>query len=259
MLPFIKQLVKFAIFAIKDKPVEEGGRTLHFVDDRLLKTPPVAVMQVKKEIEYMAALAGENLAASFKAMAGNATDYSAEISEKEGAIDFTNQALTKYLIKLSPLVSRSDERKIGAYFHVLNDLERIGDHADNFCEIGVQMQEKGLEFSDTAKTEIQEMQSRVLRMFEIAAEAFEGLEKDKLGELTELENQVDGLKKELSARHYARLADGACKVEHSPYFTSIVAGLERVADHLVNFGYSVLNPTGSQSEARKDHLVEENH
>lgn len=256
LLPFIKELVRFACFVVKDKPVEESGRTLHFVDERFLKTPPIAVMQVKKEIEYMAMLAGQNLADSFKAMEAVASDYSAAITEKEADIDFINHSLTKYLIKLSPLVSGKDERKIGAYFHVLNDLERIGDHADNFCEIGIQMQEKGLEFSDTAKEEIKQMQACVLRMFEIASEAFEGLEKDHLGELTQLENQVDGFKKELSAAHYARLAEGRCKVEHSPYFTSIIAGLERVADHLVNFGYSVLNPTGSQSEARREHMVE---
>ena len=137
------------------------------------------------------------------------------------------------------------------------DYERIGDHADNFCEIGLQMQDKGLEFSDTAKAEIKQMQGCVLQMFEIATEVFEGRSKARLNELTALENQVDGLKKELSARHYARLAEGKCKVEHSPYFSSIIAGLERVADHLVNFGYSILNPTGSQSEARREHLVEE--
>ena len=66
--------------------------------------------------------------------------------------------------------------------------------------------------------------------------------------LTELQNEVDGLKKELSARHYARLTEGACKVELSPYFSSVVAGLERVADHLVNVGFSILNPTGTESE-----------
>lgn len=257
LLPFIKQLVKLATCVIKDKQVEEGGRSLHFVDERLLKTPAVAVMQVKKEIEYMAVLASENLASSFKAMEERASEYAPEIADKEGDIDFINHSLTKYLIKLSPSVNRSDERKIGAYFHVLNDLERIGDHADNFCEIGLQMQDKGLEFSDMAKAEIKQMQDCVLRMFEIASEAFDGRSKERLGELTALENQVDGLKKELSARHYARLAEGKCKVEHSPYFSSIIAGLERVADHLVNFGYSILNPTGSQSEARRDHLVEE--
>ncbi len=249
LLPFIKQFVKFATFAIKDREEAAEGESLRYVDELLLKTPSVAMMQVKKEIEYMAALANENIRNSIHSMEGSATAYAEGISKNEGSIDYINKALTKYLIKLSALVDEHEERKIGAYFHVLNDLERIGDHADNFCEIALQMQGSGLEFSADAKAELTEMSGKVLRMFEIASEAFEGTETERLGELTALENEVDGLKRELSARHYARLADGVCKVEHSPYFTSIVAGLERVADHLVNVGYSVLNPTGSQSES----------
>ncbi len=251
LLPFVGQLVKLSEKVIKDKPASEGTMSLRFVDDLLLKTPAVAMMQVKKEIEYMAQLASKNITDSFEAMEGNASALAPSVSENEGIIDFTNKEVTKYLIKLSALVDEHEERKIGAYFHVLNDLERIGDHADNFCEIGVQMQEAGLEFSDEAKAEIKEMSGKVLTMFEIASEAFEAGQKGRLGELTALENEVDGLKKELSARHYARLAEGKCKVEHSPYFSSIVAGLERVADHLVNVGYSILNPTGSQSEAKQ--------
>ncbi len=249
LLPFIKPLVRFANFVVKDKKVEEG-MVLRFVDDRFLKTPFIAMVQVKKEIDYMATLARENVISSFQAMEGGAKELAPAISAKEETINFTNKALTKYIIKLSSLVDGREERKIGAYFHVLNDLERIGDHADNFCEIGVQMQEEGLDFSEEAKIELKEMEDKVLRMFEIATEAFEDNNASNLGELTKLENEVDNLKRELSARHYARLADGKCKIEHSPYFSSIVAGLERVADHLVNVGYSILNPTGSQSEVR---------
>ncbi len=251
LLPFVKQLVKLANIVIKDKEMEGENMTLRFVDERFLKTPSIAMMQVKKEIEYMAELASKNILASVQAMEGNAQAYAPDIAKGEQVIDFTNNALTKYLIKLSALVDEHEERKIGAYFHVLNDLERIGDHADNFCEIGVQMQKEGLEFSEQAKAELKGMSDKVLRMFEIASEAFDGSETQNLGELTALENEVDGLKRELSARHYSRLAEGVCKVEHSPYFSSIVAGLERVADHLVNVGYSVLNPTGSQSEAKR--------
>ncbi len=247
LLPFIKRLVQFATFAIKDKKAEGETRTLRYVDERLLKTPAIAMMQVKKEIEYMAGLAQANIENAFHAMGENAESYAPAIGEREESIDFTNKTLTKYLIKLSSLVDERDERHVGSYFHVLNDLERIGDHADNFCEIGLEMQKNGLQFSDEAQAELVEMQEKVLRMFALAAAAFEGEKTEGLDELTKLENQVDGLKKELSARHYARLTEGKCNVEHSPYFTSIVAGLERVADHLVNVGYSVLNPTGSQS------------
>ena len=100
------------------------------------------------------------------------------------------------------------------------------------------------------------MSDTVLRMFELAETAFNGGEKECLAELTKCENTVDGLKRDLSAQHYARLAEGNCKIELSPYFTSTIVGLERVADHLVNVGYSILNPTGSQSEAKRAKQVE---
>ncbi len=247
LLPFIKYLVKFATVVIKDKQVKTVQKTLRYVDERFLKTPAIAMMQVKKEIEFMGQLAKENIMKSFEAMCGSAESHVEFIADNEETINFTNLAVTKYLIKLSALVDEHEERRIGSYFHVLNDLERIGDHADNFCEIGLEMQTKGLEFSDMAKAELDSIKVKVVRMFEIASHAFESGETNKLGELTKLENQVDNLKKEISARHYARLADGKCDMDHSPYFTSIVADLERVADHLVNVGYSVLNPTGSQS------------
>ena len=252
LLPFVKQLVAAATRVIPDKKTEgEATRQLKYVDDRLLKTPPVALMQVKKEVEYMAALAKANLEKSVGAMRENAEGYAKEILETEKTINFTNHAVTRYLIKLSALVDAKNEREIGAYFHVLNDLERIGDHAENFYEIGAQMQERGLEFSDNAQQELSVMSDRVLQMFALATEAFDKLDKNRLAELTVLENEVDKMKRELSARHFARLAEGNCKVELSPYFSSVVSGLERVADHLVNVGYSIVNPTGSQSEAKK--------
>ncbi len=250
LLPFVKQLVQFSMLVIKDKKAESDKKQLRYVDELLLKTPPVAVMQVKKEVEYMVDLARKNLEKSFLAMAGDAEQYTAEIKEREGIINFTNNALTKYLIKLSPLVDAAQERKIGSYFHVLNDVERIGDHAENFYEIGLEMQQKGLNFSETAAKELSDMQSKVLRMFELSAETFDDADTDRLQALTALENQVDDLKRELSANHYARLAEGNCKSEHSPYFTSTVSGLERVADHLINVGYSILDPTGSQKASK---------
>ena len=255
LLPFIKQLVQFAKFVIPDKPKAEETRQFKFVDDRFLKTPPIAMMQVKKEIEYMISLAKENIENSFEAIFTGSDKNGKEIYEKESVIDFTNHGLSKYLIKLSPLVSAGDEKVIGSYFHVLNDVERIGDHAENFHEMGVQMENESLRFSETALGEIKMMKEKISRMFEIASEAFESSDGAHLNALTALENEVDEMKRTLTASHFTRLAEGNCKVELSAYFSSTVAGLERVADHLVNVGYSILNPTGSQSEARKSELI----
>jgi phosphate:Na+ symporter len=247
LLPFIKYFVKFAETVVKDKKSADEQRKLKYVDDLLLKTPPIALMQTKKEIEYMISLAKENLVLSKDVIFTGDKELSLAIAENEKIIDFTNKALTKFLIKLSPLVSSGDERVLGSYFHVLNDVERIGDHAENFYEIGQQMKDEELNFSDIAKAEISNMFDEVLKMFDVAIDVFNNLAIGRLNELGEKENVVDGLKKSLNHGHVQRLATGCCKTELSAYFFSTVSGLERVADHLINVGYSTINPTGSQN------------
>ena len=246
LLPFVKHLVKYSCTVIKDKTVSAESFSFKFVDDRLLSTPPVALMQVKKEIDYMVSLVEENIKLSFISMDNCTGEHGEKIAKNEAIIDFTNSELTKYLIKLSANVEASDEKQIGSYFHVLNDLERIGDHAENFYEIGVEMSNKNISFSDLAQADINNMRDAVIMMFDISKDAFENSHKERLASLTELEQNVDNMKKDLIANHFNRLAEGNCSIDVSPYYSSVVVGLERVADHLVNVGYSIVNPTGSQ-------------
>ena len=248
LLPFTKYLVKYSCLVIKDNPTEEEKLTLKYVDERLLSTPSIALMQVKREMDYMLGLVEENIRLSFDAMENGRISSGERIKENEAIIDFTNAALTKFLIKLSVGSSQSDEQIIGSYFHVLNDLERIGDHAENFYEIGEEMQQKKIDFSEIARTDIRKMHEVVLGMLAISKDAFENLNKARLSELAVLENIVDDMKKDLTASHFVRLAEGNCSMEVSPYYSSAVLGLERVADHLVNVGYSIVNPVGSQKE-----------
>ncbi len=247
LLPFVKQLVKLSQIVIKDKKEKETSLTLKYVDERLLGMPSIALMQVKKEINYMLERAKENIEICFVAMETGSTEHNKKLVENEEIIDYTNSTLTKFLIKLSATsINESSESVIGSYFHVLNDIERIGDHAENFHEIGMEMKEKGLKFSSIAILEIGQMQKNVNEMFQIAENAFKSLDASALSTLSQLENDVDALKSTLKANHFNRLATGKCNVELSPYFSSAIAGLERVADHLVNIGYSIVNPVGSQ-------------
>jgi phosphate:Na+ symporter len=246
LLPFVKQLVNYSCVVIKDKKETAETLSLKYVDDRLLTTSPIALMQVKKEMDYMLSLVEENINLSFIAMERVSAISEERIRKNESIIDFTNDALTKFLIKLSSNASRSEEQIIGSYFHVLNDLERIGDHAENFYEIGEEMLHKEIAFSDKARNDLSKMREAVLEMLAISKDAFENLNKDGLPSLTSLEDKVDEMKKELTSNHFSRLAEGNCAVEVSPYYSSAVLGLERVADHLVNIGYSIVNPVGSQ-------------
>lgn len=251
LVPFVKYLVKLATLVIKDKKTSEEKMQLKYVDQRLLVTPAIAYDQVKKEIEHMAHLAKANVDASLADINEHRSEVPPIIYERENTINYTNKALTDFLIKLSSEVSERDEKHIGAFFHVINDLERIGDHAKNFIEISEEMQEKQIAFSKVAREEIDNMSLMVMRMFDLTVDIFDGENSsdEKLSELSRLEAETDKLKKENIAKHYARLSSNVCDASHSPYYVSIITRLERVGDHLVNVGYSVVNPTGSQAKS----------
>ena len=131
---------------------------------------------------------------------------------------------------------------------MLNDLERIGDHAENFYDIASQMSAKGIVFSKNAKRELHKMSDKVMQMVILSRDAFDNLNRAALSDLAALEDDIDKMKKTLTASHFARLAEGNCTMDVSPYYSSTIVGLERIADHLVNIGYSIVNPIGSQKE-----------
>ena len=111
-----------------------------------------------------------------------------------------------------------------------------------------EMLSKKLTFSETALADIRQMHGVVLDMLAIAKTAFDTENPDRLPALAKLENQTDEMKRSFSAKHFSRLSEGHCSLEVSPYYTSTITGLERVADHIVNVGYSILSPVGDDKE-----------
>lgn len=254
LLPFVKQLVKVTTFLIKDKPkkeenVEKEEVQLKYIDDRLLHTPPIAVAQVKKEILYVSELAKSNLSLSMSALLDGRPGDGEAVEKNEAKINHSYHAIARYLIKLASLsLSESDEKLIGAYHHVISDIERIGDHAENFIEQAEKMREDNVNFSEAAVAELNQMYNKVMNMFDMSLHAFEYRDYGELDAIAAIEDEVDGMKSDLSASHIARLNSGDCEVERGTYFFAIISALERIADHLINVAFSIKNPTGSQSK-----------
>ena len=244
ILPFVSSFVKLGEFLIKDNTDAEKKKYLSFIDDRLLITPTIALGQAKNEITNMLELSKTNLEIGFNMTIDLDFSKAEELVERENQIDYINNAITDYLIKLSHDATMKEEKKVGSYFHIINDIERIGDHAYNFYELAKRMKEEDLMFSDVAKEELKKMFDVVNAMFDVAREIFFEHKLEKLSELHDLEEVSDDLKTELSDSHYARITSNTCHIELSPFYTSLVSELERVADHLVNVGYAYLNPTG---------------
>lgn len=249
LVPFIKPLTKLATVLVRDKG-DDGTPKMYYIDDRILHTPPIAVAQVLKEVINMAELAKENLERGFNAIAESSLVDREKILQVEKEINFINKGVARYLIKMSSLnLAHSDEKLVGALHHVISDIERIGDHAENFLEEAQEMMENAVTFSDDAMDELRNMYNKVNNMFTRSIYVFENRDETALGEISEIESEVDMLKRVLGNNHIARLNSGNCSVECGTHFYAIISALERVADHLTNVAFSIKSPSGSQTEA----------
>ena len=132
---------------IKDKEEEKMKTSLKYIDNHLLDTPTVAMMQVKREIINMMHLSYDNLRLGYRRILYQDNSQDKELIETEDKIDYINNAITQFLINLTHNVSLKDEKTLGSFFHVVNDIERIGDHAYNFYESSLKMVDNDLSIS----------------------------------------------------------------------------------------------------------------
>ena len=246
VLPFFRLMEKFSTKVIRDKDEERKRKALRYIDDNLLATPALAAMQVKLEIENMFNLAKVNFFIGYHIMVDQDFSKSKELEEREDQIDYINNALSDYMIRLSANAELREERKIGSYYHVINDIERIGDHACNFLKSASKMKSEELAFSETAKAEFNEMEKIIEEMFNLSARVFALKKTADLEKLHALEARTDEMKTRLSDAHFNRIKANLCNTQLSPFHSTFLSELERVADHLTNIGYSIVNPTGDE-------------
>ena len=248
MLPLTGPVEKLANKLIKDKDEEKKKQSLLFINDNMLNTPSVAMIQVKKEIENMLELSRLNLFLGLDCIFTQDLSKGRDIEEREEKIDYINSATSDYLIKLSAKANMYDEKKIGGYYHVINDIERIGDHAYNFLEMARKMKDEDLQFSETAKGEFARFLDILKDMFTLANNTFVDKDLHDLEQLRTLEHETENLKEELSDAHFLRIKNQTCNNQLTPFHSTLLSELGRVADHLTNVGYSIINPTGDEVE-----------
>ena len=252
LVPLVHPLNKLVTLLVREKAAPQGqgaaGAELrcYYIDDRLLTTPTIAVMQSKREVFHLAGLARDNLERGLKCLLENTDAYDAEIESEENSIDYITEQVSNYLVTLAGLdLSFSDERTVGTLHHVLDDIERIGDHGVDFGKMRVKMQQAELEFSPEAIRDIRALGDAVSRLFDMALRVFVTGDATLLPQVAALEQEVDDRKKEYASNHLDRLVAGACSAKAGTFFYSAISSLERVGDHLENVAYSIRSITGS--------------
>lgn len=245
LFPFSRWIVKLACICVPGEDKKVGYREsyqLKYIGDKVVFNPATAVIEVIKELDRMASLASENLNRAMNALITLDEEDIQEVYEVEKNINFLNHAITDYLVKINQTtLPIEDLKSLGALFHVVNDIERIGDHAENVADAARQRKESGVSFSKEAQRELGEMLDMVNKLIQYSIDMFAKGDESHMQEVISLEDKVDEKEKELQKFHVQRLTRGECTPEAGMIFSDVASGLERVADHATNIAFAIID------------------
>lgn len=250
LLPFTKLIVNLTYLAVPGED-KAGGEEfeLYYIGNKTMFSPTTAVVEAVRELEHMGALAYENLNRGLNALLTLDEEKINKVYQVEKQINFMNHAITDYLVKINQLtLPIDDSRSIGALFHVVNDIERIGDHAENLADSARTRKKENISFSEVGMNELKAMSEKVNMILEYSIDMFAHNTKEHLQDIMDLENEIDEMERQFQKNHVERLTKNECTAASGMIFSDTISGFERVADHATNIAYALLEQVPDDDE-----------
>ena len=242
LLPLSDYLVKLACIVIPGEDEKREAKSLKFLDARILKTPPIAVAQVLKEVARMGDLARKNYLMAMDMLFTGNVEKMEELEDNEEVLNFLNTNITEYLVKINSLELEDNDRKlVGALFHVVSDFERIGDHGENIAEQAIQLQTTKTTFSEQALEELHQMQDKVISVLDDSCRLFQErkMDFDLAYKINSTEDSIDDMAKTCKENHVSRLNQSLCTAQGGAIYNDLITNLERIADHSTNIAFAL--------------------
>lgn len=243
LAPFNRQIVRLTGFFVRDEEEKkQDGFSLQYIGEKSVYSPTTAVFDAIQEMGRMGQMAVTNLENAMNALITLDEADIGQVYVVEKQIDFLNHEITNYLVKINETTLPADDAKsIGGLFHIVNDIERIGDHAENIADAARSRLAHGIQFSQSAQEELTNMLELTVKVTNYALDMFLHNNLTHMQDILNLEEQVDQKERDLQKSHIQRLTRGECTASAGMIFSDIISGLERVSDHATNIAFSLLD------------------
>lgn len=244
LIPFNKLIIKLAVKLVPDKKDEsenDEDKIVKYIDERMIETPSIALANTVKETIRMGEKSKESLDLAMSSIMENATENIEKCKNKENQINLLQKYILDYLLKLSKAPLNEDSIEVvDSLFNTVNDIERIGDHADNISELAETAINCNVVFSEQAKEELSEIYNKVISAYTYALESMKTNDIDLACKVIKMEEQVDIMEKSCRVSHMRRLNESSCSIDGGVIYLDIITNLERVSDHAVNIAQQVI-------------------
>ena len=253
-------LIKLSYILIPGEDQEEEAAStapeLAYIGGHNVYNPTTAVPTGICEIVRMGNIAQENMEKAMDALLHKDENLIAEVYQTEITIDYLNTEITNYLVQINTLsLPVADRKMLGGLFPVVNDIERIGDHAENIADFAKTCIDQELTFSEEAVQELKDMLDDTCEILSLALNMFSHNSEEHLQEILDLENEIDDMERQLQNNHIVRLTSDKCQAHAGMIFTDVVSGLERIADHSTNIAFSILKDD-PEADKNQEHIEE---
>lgn len=250
LLPFTTWIVKLTYLAVPgEETTGDSKYQLFYIGKTAMFSPTTAVIEAVMELEHMGALAYENLNRGLNALIELDQAKIDKVYEVEKQINFMNHAITDYLVKIGQMtLPIDDSRSIGALFHVVNDIERIGDHAENLADSARNRIADNIAFSGAGLEELKAISEKVNTILQYSIDMFAHNTKHHMQDIIDLENEIDEMERQFQKNHVERLTKNECTAASGMLFSDAISGFERVADHATNIAYVLLEEAPEEEE-----------
>ena len=243
MLPLTGKLIQLVTKIIPDNPDDEKENNvphMYFINSYMLRTPPIAVQQIKKEIINMARIAEDNFNLScYMISTKDLTDIE-RFRNNENQLNYLNKGIVHYLVKLSAMdLSAKDSLYISTAYHSVTDLERVGDYAENIVEYTERFIENGEQFSEFAIADIEKVRLLIQELYDSVMKSYSEVDLEELKRAFDIEEKIDILTDQMVDDHIERLNNGTCTAGVGAEYLLLVSNAERIADHFLNVGKTI--------------------
>ena len=244
LLPCNKLIVKLAMRIVPDKEdelEEDESRVIKYIDDRMIQTPPIALASTIKEVARMGEKARDSVDYAMEGILEASSEGIERCFKQEKSINQLQKTILNYLLKLSKApLSEEDRETVDALFNTVNDIERIGDHAENLAEIAQSAIDGQVYFSEQGQNEISDMYNKVIASYSYALESMVTSDVNLACKVIKMEEQVDIMEESCRVNHMRRLNNNLCSIDNGIIYFEILANLERISDHAANIAEKVI-------------------
>ena len=244
ILPLTDYLVQLVCKMIPERQSttaeDPSAPHFHFVDEKMLRTPIIAVNQVKLEIENMAAVAIHNFNLAMDIISKVDFAKIEEFNENEKQLNYINRNLIPYIVQLNNLpISEEDHRYLATAIRTIGDLERVGDYAVNVTEYAELLQNFKETFSNDLQYELEQLREKIDALYQATMKTYMDQDFDALIEVNRVEDQVDEMVARIEKMHLQRLMDGVYPASVGQVYQEFASDVERIADHFLNVAKSI--------------------